>query len=98
MRGRTIKDNEPKTPKENANTSAIRKHLTKDGSPKSPGIENQQQGDKEIKKTLEKERNFREDISTESEMETSKMDEQGACAQMPTKLEMTYDHKTREFY
>lgn len=31
----------------------------------------------------------REDISTESELEISKMEEQGAGIQIPTKLEMT---------
>lgn len=49
-RGRSLKGNKPKTPKENANTSTIKKYLTKDGSTKSLGLEKQQQGNKDKKK------------------------------------------------
>lgn len=94
MRGRTLKGSEPKTPKESANTSTIKKYLTKDGSPKSPGLEKQQQGIKDKKKDPGKKKGeisdkSREDISTESELEISKMEYQEASTRMPTKLEMS---------
>lgn len=78
MRGRSVKGNEPKTPKGNANTSMIKKYLTKDGSPTSPGLDRQQQGNKVKKKDLGKKKGeisdqSTEDISTESELEISKM-------------------------
>lgn len=100
MRGRTIKNNEPKTLKDHANTSTIKKYLTKEGSPKSPvpdksGPEKQKQGNKDKKKAPGKKKGElldqpKEDISisTESEFDRSKMEEQGTGAQLPTKMEM----------
>lgn len=94
MNGRTTKGSDPKTPKEKANTSLIKRYLTKETSPKSPGLGKQQQVKQDKKKDPTKKKGENsdhsgEDISTESELEISKMDEQSAGAQIPTKLEMS---------
>lgn len=50
MRGRTLKGSEIKTLKVNANTSTIKKYMTQEVSPKSPGSK-KQEGTKEKKST-----------------------------------------------
>lgn len=74
--------------------STIQKYLTKDGNTKSPGVEkNKKQGTKEKKKDPGKQKGdlsdkSREDINIESQLESSKMEEQRINAQIPTKMEM----------
>lgn len=68
--------------------------MTKEASPKSPGLRKQQKAPQENakdsgKKQGETSDQARDEISTESEMETSKMDEQNTDAHIPTKIEMT---------
>lgn len=54
MKGRTTKHSDPKTLKEKENTSTIKQYLTKETSPKSPGLGKQQVKQNKKKKTLGK--------------------------------------------
>lgn len=85
---------EPKTPKESLNLSTIQKYLvTKEVSPNSLDTEKKQQGVKEKKKVVVKQKRgsgdkASEDTGREMDLNISKMAEQRNESQIPSKIEM----------